>query len=441
MSGLFTTAPNGFVWATGIEDTFIPQARPGLRALDEYELTQHYAQWRSDIDLVAETGARAVRWGVPWHKVQPEPSSWDWAWTDAVLDYMVNGRRIVPILDLMHYGTPTWLEGSFADPSYPERVADYARAVAARYKGLVRHYTPLNEPHINALMCGQSGLWPPYLSGPAGYLRVLLALARGIVLTVQALRAEQPDMHTVQVEALWHDWSRDPALGSACQFGNARQFLSLDLTTGQVGGDHELLGWLREHGVTDAELSWFAENRVSFDILGANYCPWAYTEKVRRPDGSIRSVKRTTTHGSTIDTVLSEAHRRYGLPIVVTETSAKGSVARRGRWMDQTLAAVRDLRAAGVPVVGYTWFPLFTMLDWDYRTGEKPLSDYRLHLGLFDTALDDQGALVRHATPLVARYRRHMRQPMPVLGTAPAPAPSATQGLASGLNPALAERH
>ena len=42
-----------FTWATGIEDTFIQRARPRLRALDEYELTQHYQLWQSDIDLVA----------------------------------------------------------------------------------------------------------------------------------------------------------------------------------------------------------------------------------------------------------------------------------------------------------------------------------------------------------------------------------------------------
>ena len=26
----------------GIEDTFVPQERPGERAIDEYELTEHY---------------------------------------------------------------------------------------------------------------------------------------------------------------------------------------------------------------------------------------------------------------------------------------------------------------------------------------------------------------------------------------------------------------
>ena len=62
-----------FAWAGGIEDTFIPQERPGLRALDEYELTQHYEQWREDLERAASLGIRMLRWGVPWYRAEPRP--------------------------------------------------------------------------------------------------------------------------------------------------------------------------------------------------------------------------------------------------------------------------------------------------------------------------------------------------------------------------------
>jgi beta-glucosidase len=60
--------PDAFMWAAGIEDTFItdPWHRTG-RTLDEYELTGHYEHWREDIDLLAGLGVRAARYGVPWH--------------------------------------------------------------------------------------------------------------------------------------------------------------------------------------------------------------------------------------------------------------------------------------------------------------------------------------------------------------------------------------
>jgi beta-glucosidase len=415
MSKLLSTAPGGFCWATGIEDTFVPQPRRGLRPLDEYELTQHYTQWRTDLDLVAESGARAVRWGIPWYQVQPAPGEWDWRWTDQVLDTMVNVKGITPILDLMHYGTPLWLADSFADPCYPEHVATYAAAVATRYKSLVQYYTPLNEPTINAHMCGREGEWPPYLTGEAGYVRVMLNLARGIILTVNALRGEQPGMRTVQVEALWHNWTRDESLKARVEQDMAQQFLGFDLATGRVNETHSLYPYLRENGASEPELAWLRENGVNFDIFGANYYPWSYGEKAARKNGGLYTIRRRT-HGATLSTVVKAAWDRYGLPIMITETSAKESVEGRARWMDQTITAVHDLREMGVAVVGYTWFPLFTMLDWKYRTGTRPIDDYLLHLGLYDAAFSEQRVLQRHATDLVARYKGHTARPVPALG-------------------------
>ncbi|HET9221837.1 MAG TPA: family 1 glycosylhydrolase, partial [Roseiflexaceae bacterium] len=193
--------PSAFIWAGGIENTFIPQERPGLRALDEYELTQHYEQWRGDLERAASLGISMLRWGVPWYRVEPHPGAFDWSWIDQVLDYMVRDLRIQPIVDLMHYGTPLWLEDSFAAPDYPERVAAYAGAFAARYGELVRYYTPLNEPIVNADFCGRRGVWPPYLTSDRGFVRVLLPIARGIQLSAQAIRATDPDAILVAVEA------------------------------------------------------------------------------------------------------------------------------------------------------------------------------------------------------------------------------------------------
>src|SRR5215216_3324391 len=240
-----------FLWATGIENTFIPQARPSLRALDEYELTQHYKLWRSDFDLVAETGVQAVRWGIPWYRVQPAPDQWDWSWVDQALDTLVNTKGITPILDLMHYGTPLWLENAFINSSYPQCVAEYAATVAARYKSMVRYYTPLNEPMVNADMCGNKGEWPPYLSGEDGYVKLTLALAKGIVLMAKAIKAEQPESITVQVEALWHTFTKHSLLQDHANQHNARQYLCFDLSTGRVNDDHILRNFLCSHGMAE----------------------------------------------------------------------------------------------------------------------------------------------------------------------------------------------
>jgi len=407
-----------FIWASGIEDTFIPQTRAGLRSLDEYALTQHYSQWKTDFDLAAEAGVRVLRWGIPWHRVQPAPNCWDWRWVDEALDYMVNVRGITPIIDLMHYGCPLWLDNGFINAGYPIRVAEYARAVAARYKSLACYYTPLNEPTVTADLCGRQGLWPPYLRGEDGYVKVLVAVARGIILAVNALKAEQPEMKTIQVEALWNNTlhpqaaAYDPALARRVVHGNARQYLCSDLTTGRVDESHILYEYLTETGLDSLELKWFRDRAVQFDVMGANFYPWSFGELFLGRSGRLKRRLRPVS-GEAPAALLGDLYRRYRIPVMVTETSAHSDFAGRRRWMDETIAAVRCLREQGTPVTGYTWFPLMTMIRWEYRKGRGPISDYLLHLGLYDSAFDEAGVLRRQPTPLVRHYQEHMGRAMP----------------------------
>ncbi|HJR79656.1 MAG TPA: family 1 glycosylhydrolase [Anaerolineales bacterium] len=413
-----------FLWATGIEDTFIPHVRPGLRALDEYELTQHYKLWKRDFDLVAETGVKYLRWGIPWYRVQPAPDRWDWEWTDQALDYMVNVKGITPILDLMHYGTPLWLENSFINAGYPQRVAEYTHEVVKRYKSLVHYYTPLNEPRVNAEMCGSKAEWPPYLAGDDGYVKLTLALAKGIVLTTRAIKSEQPDAITVQVEALRHTFTNDGSLQEHAAKDNARQYLCFDLTIGRINDDHILANFLCSNGMTSTDIEWFQNNAVTFDLFGANFYPWAYDELTKGSNGSVRYIPGNPS-GDKIALVLRAAYERYHMPIMITETSADKTIDDRAQWMDETLAAVRVLRLEGIPVVGYTWFPLFTMVDWAYHTGRRPLKHYLIHLGLYDSNFDSKGILRRHKTPLVKRYQIHIAQPMPPVSSLQLPTSSA----------------
>jgi beta-glucosidase len=91
-------------FALGIEDTFVPQARDGERPIDEYELTEHYEHYASDLELVTDVGARMLRWGVPWHRVASAPGNWDWSWVDRVMDRF-GELGIRPIIDLLHSGS------------------------------------------------------------------------------------------------------------------------------------------------------------------------------------------------------------------------------------------------------------------------------------------------------------------------------------------------
>ncbi len=247
--GLGTSAA-AFRWAVGIENTFVPHTRAGHRRLDEYELMDHYRLWKQDLDLAADLGISTIRYGIPWYKVNPKPGQFDWSWTDAVLEYLVEAKGLTPVVDLMHYGTPLWLDNHFVNASYPRRVAEYAARFAERYATLVRFYTPLNEPSVTAKFCGRDGRWPPYLSGDDGYVKMLLSLAKGMNRTAEALRAAQPDAILVHVEDVGLEHPGAPDLAAAASLAQEARLLPLDLACGRVVPGHPLYDWLGEHGAT-----------------------------------------------------------------------------------------------------------------------------------------------------------------------------------------------
>lgn len=404
-----------FVWAVGVEDTCIPQSRPGHRALDEYALMGHDRHWREDVDRIAGLGVRALRYGLPWHRVNPAPGRFDWAWADAVLAHIVDGRGLVPILDLVHFGTPTWLEGEFLHPDYPARVAEYAGAVAARYRGLVGHFTPLNEPGVAATRSGLTGAWPPYRRGERGYVAVLLALARGMIATAAAIRAAQPEAALVHVEDVGLEVAATPDLLPWVADRAARRRLPLDLACGLVREDHPLHPWLVGNGADPRDLAALADGAVAWDVLGANFYPWSNRRWRRRAGGAIFAGRDPGDPASSLATILGQVHARYGRPVLVTETGAAGSMHRRLGWMAAMVDGVARARAAGVPAVGLTWFPAFTMVDWRYRRSRRPADRHLLHLGLWDVPrLRPEPD--RIATPLVDAYRRYAAGPV-VAGT------------------------
>jgi beta-glucosidase/6-phospho-beta-glucosidase/beta-galactosidase len=405
-----------FIWASGIENTFVPQTRPGHRALDEYQLMGHYTHWRDDLQLAASLGLQGLRWGVPWYRVEPLPGEFDWRWTDEVLPYLVEELKLTPIIDLMHYGCPFWLRREFASDDYPQAVAAYAAAFARRYSSLVRWYTPLNEPLVNALMCGKRGLWPPYLRGDNGYLRIILQLARGIVRTVHALKDVDPTALMVHVEAAGLSRAAQEDLAPLAVEEQQRGYLVFDLLTGRVTPEHPLYPWLLRHGASPAALQAFTHEPLALDAMGLNFYPQWSTQQLYIDARGRLAYRPAEQDGAGFAELIESYYGRYGVPILVTETSARGDESIRARWLEASVQTVKQLRGVGVPVLGYTWFPLFTMIDWRYRFGRGPLEEYYLELGLYSLNRNSEGEPRWLPTPLVEQFRSYIADPEEAVG-------------------------
>ena len=179
--------------------------------------------------------------------------------------------------------------------------------------------------------------------------------------------------------------------------------------------DHSLYPWLLQNGATADDLAALARQAIPLDVVGMNFYPqWSTKEVYRDARGRVmrRVAERT---GAGFADLIRDFHSRYQAPILITETSAKDSETARADWLATSVAAVKQVRAEGVPVLGYTWFPLFTMIDWRYRFGRGPLEQYRIELGLYRLA--PAGSPTRwQATPLVPQFQRYVNDPAAAIG-------------------------
>ncbi|MFE4950386.1 family 1 glycosylhydrolase [Leifsonia sp. NPDC056665] len=368
--------PGEFAWAAGIEDTCVyPPEHFAMADLDEYDLTDHTGNWRDDLLAVRDLGATVLRYGVNWPLVHTAPGVFDWSMLDERLTYAAAELGLTVIADLVHYGTPTWLRASFADARYPQTVAEFAGAFAARYRGIVDHVTPLNEPLTTASFCGLRGVWPPSLTGWDGWTAVTLGVVEGMAATIRAVRAANPDAVVVHVEATSQYSADDAGLAEHAALLESVGMLPTDLLLGRVDPSHPLHAWLLEQGAAPERLERLTVAPPTVDLLGVNYYPDLSPRTLVQRDDEVAQVATNRWSDGLADS-LRAFSARYGLPMLITETSIEGDDELRSAWLDDSVRSIGELRAEGLDIRGYTWWPVFDFVDWSYASGGRNVEEF-----------------------------------------------------------------
>jgi beta-glucosidase len=399
-------SPSSFLFATGIENSY-PTLPSGAR-VDQMEKCGHYARWEEDFTLVRELGLNALRYGPPYYRTHVAPDHYDWETADPPMERL-RSLGIEVIADLCHFGVPSWL-GGFQDPAFPVLFADYARTFARRYPW-VRYYTPVNEIFVCASFSALRGWWNECEASDAAFVRALRNLCMAHELAVEAILSERPDAIIVQGESLEHFHPAGRAATHEADRWNGIKYLSLDLTLG-----HELApgmaAYLNEHGVKSNDLSFFRERRaVGQRWLGMDY----YHTCEHRVSATGRST--TARRGVGFRALAVEYYRRYSIPLFHCETNRVSGHA--VSWLNEQWDDVVSLRAAGIPVRGFTWYSLTDQIDWQHalRVERNDLHP----VGLYD--------LQRRARPVARRYREIIAAWSPVLaGSGTADTASASVG-------------
>ena len=384
-----------FVWGAGIECSFLPHLN-----INQFQWTQHDRFWREDFRRAAnDLGITHLRYAFPWHEIEPQRGEFNWTSSDERIAELTK-LGIEPMLDVMHFGTPLWLKQAVGDPEFPDALERFATAIVTRYGGAVKTWCPFNEPLVSALFSGDFGFWPPHSRKWRGYMPVLSRIVQGVNRGIAAIRRCAPGATVLLCDAVESFKSRDKDLQSEVRRRNLRRFLVMDLLSGKLDRHHPLFEWVTSYGMSELDLEWFRTHPQLPDVLGLDYYPHSDWQ-IENDGGQVRQRRADNPVG--LHGVASAYYQRYGLPMMLTETSVDGKPINRDIWLTTIVDHIRRLREEGVPMLGLVWWPMIDQLDWDgaltHRIG-------KIHqVGLFSLTRQTDGSLTRSATPLVKQLR------------------------------------
>jgi dTDP-4-dehydrorhamnose reductase len=357
----------------GLECSIVRIGNSYRNLIDETGHTER----NGDIAALQSLGIKKVRYPILWETIAPScPDACDWTWTDERLHELCR-TRIEPIAGLLHHGSGP-IYTNLLDPRFPTLFARYAQRVAARYPWL-RSFTPINEPLTTARFSCLYGHWYPHRRSMRDFLQALLIQCKGVVLAMRAIRQVTPNARLVQTEDLGRVFST-PALLYQADFENERRWLSFDLLCGRVGRNHPWYDIFLANGADERDLALLLEGDCRPDIVGINH----YVTSDRYLDERLHRYPQHSWGGNAQDTYadveaarvdiragdlgmqarLSEAWKRYHLPVAATEVHLGCTREHQLRWLAEAWNAAHQLRAKGQDIRAITVWASFGSIDW-----------------------------------------------------------------------------
>jgi dTDP-4-dehydrorhamnose reductase len=352
--------------------------RVGSAYFDQVKRTGH-EHCLADLDLIAELGVRTVRYPVLWERTSPHGVA-DWTWPDQRFGKL-RDLGIDVIAGLLHHGSGP-AGTSLLDAEFPGKLARYARNVAERYPWLAA-YTPVNEPLTTARFSCLYGIWYPHERNDRAFVRALLLQCRGIVQSMKAIRAVNPQAQLVQTEDLGKTHA-SPRLVHQADFENERRWLTFDLLCGRVNTHHPLWNYLtRNGGANESDVRWFEDNPCPPNVMGMNY----YVTSERYLDDRVELFPHSSYGGNgreryaDVEAIRVSTHRifnwgcesrlrelwsRYRRPVAITEAQlACVSESDQAAWLEEMWVAAQSAANDGADVRGFAAWALFGSYDWN----------------------------------------------------------------------------
>ncbi|HVF82596.1 MAG TPA: hypothetical protein VM913_00295 [Sphingomicrobium sp.] len=323
-------------WMAGFECSS-HRRNDGVR-LDLLRATRHDRFAAQDYRVLQALGFGAVRDGLRWHKVEPQPGRFDFADWLPMLD-AAQETGIEVLWDIFHYGYP-----DFHDPRHDDFIGAYATyAAAAAEKHLAHTGTPIRAVPLNEISfftwALEVGYFPPEMEDhPIGWMK--RRLVRSAIAAAEAMESVCPDRKFFWAEPLIHvaPHNRSSIQRREAERMRRSQFEAYDMLL----------------GLKEPELGGHAG---MVDAIGLNFYPhnqWYY-------DGP--TIPMGHHEYRPMRDMLVEVWERYGKPLFISETGAEGSA--RPAWLHYVCDEVRSAMAKGVPIEAICLYPITDYPGWD----------------------------------------------------------------------------
>ncbi|HXF10513.1 MAG TPA: family 1 glycosylhydrolase, partial [Desulfuromonadaceae bacterium] len=398
------TFPKNFLWGTATSPT---QVEGGV--VNEWSdyvaedgghcriACNHYHRYEEDIGLMAGLGVNAYRMGIEWSRLQSKPfGPLDQAELDRYVHLLdcLKAANITPMVVLHHFSNPPWITAGngWLNPATIPAFVDYATRLAAALKDRVYLWNTFNEPDTYASLTYLLGGFPPFHKWHfRSYRTVIRHMAEAHARVSDAIRGQYPNSRPAEIGIAknwtffggFHRWSLwDHALAELAHHAFNRFVLE------------EFLGGDRRRASTYLGVNYYGRARLRHfqPLVPTNGVPAKKLQQL-----GIVCDDMFERHPRGFSKILRRFHRRYRLPIYITEHGA-ASTDDDFRIRDLT-AHLRELRESmddGVDVRGFFYWSLLDNFEWQFGYSKK--------FGLYSVDFADEN-LPRKLTRVGEFYR------------------------------------
>ncbi len=305
----------------------------------------HYNRYEEDFKILKGLNMNAFRFSVEWSRVEPEEGRWSAEAIEHYRKYLrsLQKKNIEPFVTLWHWTVPVWFaqKGGFEKRSNIKYFVRYAQKIFEELGREFRYVITINEPDTYMAQSYIFGARPPMKQNK------LLAVWVYLNLSVAHRR----------VYKLAKSTSRRFIVGVAkvCDYhyaGDNAAITQWSAAVARYGADNFFLDRIKN----------------KLDFIGVNYyfSNRFYGYRIHN------SNKRLSDLGNdmqpqNIQFVLERLHKKYKLPMIVTENGcADRDDEFRKWWLMQTLLAMHKALQNGVQLQGYLHWSLLDNFEWDY---------------------------------------------------------------------------